>query len=845
MPDTNAANNTIISLENFLDKMSERYKQDFIAKVKEYSYGGINQTGADEYFRTFVTALYNNRIEGIGTYGKYFEGDERNKSRDRRKGRQDLVNAFLQEVSNFIQEFSSLAARGSTLLWSNYAIGRFAADDSDIIKSAGVTDENAQTLNQTQLGKLLDNLKITGLLDEEDTAIGYIWDNQYNVWASMSKEFASKAEGEVHVFVPKNIAAYTVFWNVELPELRKRMQPLENDPKVDKITIHHPTDEALKEIKEIDNKKLLSEEKLKAATNDDEKERLKEEIKQWDKEKKKVMLKTDDNGRPISWQNLDFSEATLEVPDFSNKQKGLFNERELFKRLFQDSNPLLLAKMDNYVRNNKTRGAITISKLTEIARGWRDKTSGNVELYRKIADKYGHIISVPFETTQKIAKGQATDSEIKQYGDKLVKAFQNDLRTRETQSYNDSDIEIVTRLLHQNYTRLQNASSVEMSTKVISKTEIANLVKTEPGAMTVGGFSHFNEYSRNLSAKDAIEQFGLNYQYQDSSGETVKPYLMSVDGRDRTLPFVYYFTTPVTNEIKKQARIPLDPTVKARLEAIANDPNRSNDDELKKMAKELTTPGVYHELTPNTDKNQPRYGTQSDGNQSYAGMLRTTYSTADSQLSPGTMIRAKGPNGEDFKIADWDGLTWTVSPQSTNDLPDWLKGQGRPEDRLNVETELKQWKFLSDDRITPPTNIPGPVRAFMEHHFQTGLDDITIQKVGILDNDASTSTLIKFKPGEYNDTTQEGLRKIANKLGEALKLQYPNSDSQVSISEAVTKINNELPQNSASIKNDLIKLRRPPQVSFADLIAARKTPSRYITGRTPSMSGTRRPSSRR
>ncbi|NES05754.1 MAG: hypothetical protein F6K22_24845 [Okeania sp. SIO2F4] len=113
--------------------------------------------------------------------------------------------------------------------------------------------------------------------------------------------------------------------------------------------------------------------------------------------------------------------------------------------------------------------------------------------------------------------------------------------------------------------------------------------------------------------------------------------------------------------------------MKAKLEAIANGPNRSNNDELKKMAKELTTPGVDHELTPNTDRTKPKYGTQSDGNKSYAGMLRTIYSTADSQLSPGTVIRARGFDGGDFKIADWNGLTWTLSPQSTNDLPDWLK----------------------------------------------------------------------------------------------------------------------------------------------------------------------------
>ncbi|MDY7008274.1 MAG: hypothetical protein SWX82_31200 [Cyanobacteriota bacterium] len=791
MPEANVANTTITSWENFLEKMTEKYQQDFIDKVTEHSDGTIDRARADEYFRTFVKALYDNRIKGVGSYGSYYEGGAAGET-----GRQNLVEAFHQEVSEFIRAFGPVAARGELLLWSSFAIGRFAVDDEDILRSAGVTDENAQPLDRTPIGQLWDVLKIA---TEDDRGIGYIWDNQYNVWASVSKEIAANAEGEVHVFLPKNIGATTIFWNVELPELRNRMAQFTDDPKVTNITIHRLTDDALKRVNEAAD----------------------------DNAKKQVMLESS------SWQNLDFSEASLDVPNLSDRQT----------ELLQDSNPLLLAQIANYVKSSQA-GQITISRLTQIAQSWRNRATANVELYRQIADKYGHFASVPLDIVDKIIRGQAIDADLKKYGNKIVTAFQNDLSTREPQNYNDSDIEIVIRLLHQNYTRLQNASSVEMSTKVISKTEMAKLVRTDPGAMTVGGFSHFNEYSRNLSAKNAIEQFGLDYQYQDSSGETVKPYLMPIGGQDRPLPFVYYFTTPVTNEIKKQGRIPLDPTVKARLEAIANDANRDDNDELKKMAKELTTPGVYHELTPNTDRHKPRYGTQSDGNKSYAGMLRTIYSTADSELSPGTMIRAKGPNGEDFKIADWDGLTWTVSPQSSLDLPTWMQNQGRPEDRLNVETELKQWKLLSDDRITPPTDIPVPVKAFMEHHFQQSLDGITIQKVGTLDNDASTSTLIKFNPGEYNDTTQEGLRKIADKLGDALKLQYPNSNSQASISEAITKINNELPQKSPSIKNDLIRLRRPPQVSFADLIAAQKTPSRYITGRTPSVSG-RRPTSRR
>ncbi|NET04934.1 MAG: hypothetical protein F6K16_09420 [Symploca sp. SIO2B6] len=761
-----------ITLDSFMSAMEKKYKGDFIDKVTRDPFQ-INQQKADEYFRTFVTALYNNRVEGIGPgYGHFYEGGAEGE-----KGRQNLVDAFHHEVSGFFKEFAPVQALGSTLLWSDAKIGRFSADSQEIIKSAGVTDENAQTLNQTKLGKLWDQLKIT---TESDEKIGYIWDHQYNVWTSASKEFAANAEGEVHVFLPKNIGAYTVFWNVELPELRQRMEGFTDDPKVTNITIHHLTDDALQRAR---------------GAGDNEEDR------------RQVLL--DSN----SWENLDFSQASLDVPKFSDKQN----------KLLQDSNPLLLAKMDNYVSTNKTAGTITISKLNEIAQRWRDKAkqsaSAGIELSRKIADKYGHINSVPWDILDKIRQSKATSNELTQYADKLVQAFQNGLSEKQPENYNDSDIEIITRLLHENYTRLQQPSIADKFTKVISKTEIENLLTKRSGDPSLDGFSNFNQYSQRFSAQEAIEQFGLDYQYQNGSGQTIKPYLISEGEEDKTLPFVYYVTTPITDDLKKNTKIPLDPEVKKKLQDIVDDTTRDENDELKKMAQELIADGVYHELTPNTGDDLPKYGTQTDGKKSYAGMLRTTYSTSRAQLSTGAMIRAKGPNGEDFKIADWDGLTWTLSPQSSKDFPDWLTNQGRTEDRLNFNEELKVWKRVGDDQIVPPSNIPAPVRAFMEHHFQTSFADLTIQKVNSTDNDDSTSTVIKFKPGEYDDTTVDGLKKIAEKLDAAVKLKFTNNGNQPDVSKPLTQINDELPTKSVSIKNDLMKLRQP-RTSFADTVNA-------------------------
>ncbi len=133
----------------------------------------------------------------------------------------------------------------------------------------------------------------------------------------------------------------------------------------------------------------------------------------------------------------------------------------------------------------------------------------------------------------------------------------------------------------------------------------------------------------------------------------------------------------------------------------------------------------------------------------------------------------------------------------------------------------------------------------MEHHFQSSLVDITIQKVNNTDNDDSTSTVIKFKPGEYDDTTENGLKKIGKKLGDGVSLRVSNTGNQPNVSKTIKDINNELLTKYVSIKNDLMMLRRP-QVSFADTVkAAMKFKPRYTTRRSPSVSGTRRPSSRR
>ncbi|WP_089721548.1 hypothetical protein [Candidatus Entotheonella palauensis] len=137
--------NVIPEFDSFMASMSAAYREDFVKHIIAQRTGkgdGISNAQANGYFDRFVRALYDYRIDDLSKgygYGSYVEGGDAHRGGE--TGRQELVTAFHQEMRDVITKFGDIASNGQTLLWSSMAIGRFAADDREILKAAGVTDQ--------------------------------------------------------------------------------------------------------------------------------------------------------------------------------------------------------------------------------------------------------------------------------------------------------------------------------------------------------------------------------------------------------------------------------------------------------------------------------------------------------------------------------------------------------------------------------------------------------------------------------------------------------------------------------------------------------------------------------
>ena len=317
--------NTDLSAEDFLSSMRERYEADFVKQLAELSNGAIDTERAKTYFQDLANSLYKNRIYGLGEgYGAFSE-----------EQRQELVDVFHQEVSGAINSLGKVAAQGQTFLWSDARIGMFAAAEQEIREAAGVLGAG-ESLEQTQIGKLWGTLEV---IQKPDEALGLNWDRMSQVWNAVSKEFAANATGDIHVFLPKDIGALSIFWNVELPELRKHMSPFTDSPTVNSITIHHPTDEVLTQLRQIDsNQQLLPSEK---------------------QAQKRSLMTLREN-----WQSEDIMDASFEVKSLSEKQKEVIRKT---------ANPWSLALMEVMTERDTARKSITLNQLRDIGNKWRFK----------------------------------------------------------------------------------------------------------------------------------------------------------------------------------------------------------------------------------------------------------------------------------------------------------------------------------------------------------------------------------------------------------------------------------------------------------------------------------------
>ena len=326
---------------HFLNQMRDNYEVDFVRKLREAfrkTFGQDNEMSeskAREYFETFITGLYDKQIPGLSNgYGHYSE-----------EVRQQMVDAFYLQTSALIQSLGDVAAQGCTFLWSNQNIGMFAAAEQAIREAAGVFS-SGQSLGQTSLGKLWGELEI---LKNPDRAMGLTWDKTSQAWNAISKEFAANAEGDVHVFLPKDIGALTIFWNVELPELRQRMVPFMDPPKVNEITLHSPKDQTLIQLLEIDKNETFTEAQ---------------------KQEKKRELMT----IPNNWESSKIKDTSIEIP---GNQLTETQKEELKQVLKNSLNPRHLALVESLTQSNISVKSITLNKLSNIGARWRINTLYN------------------------------------------------------------------------------------------------------------------------------------------------------------------------------------------------------------------------------------------------------------------------------------------------------------------------------------------------------------------------------------------------------------------------------------------------------------------------------------
>ncbi len=315
----------------------------------------------------------------------------------------------------------------------------------------------------------------------------------------------------------------------------------------------------------------------------------------------------------------------------------------------------------------------------------------------KLVKKYG--ISTDFLT-----KTDATEDEVNTYikeAENLVEKFKKGLRQMELKDYKDIDpidIEIIMAMIDANYLNFKNKN--ESYSKVISETDVENLLSMRRGAPTIWSFSALNRHYENLSPQQIISQFGLDYQYQ-KDGKTVTPYLVTEDTMEGNRkhwrqPFVFILETPMNEHIRASAKLPVDPRIMEWFKTMANDTKVSA--ETREEAKDFLARNKHNihliarntgdqELNqkykdreikindaPYTGNTAPQYGNKLEGQRAYADVIQEMYLTEASPISPGAKIYAKFPKpgvdaeradlpagSEQVEIAEWDGTQWKIT----------------------------------------------------------------------------------------------------------------------------------------------------------------------------------------
>ncbi|WP_437745568.1 hypothetical protein WMF39_11415 [Sorangium sp. So ce1504] len=200
----------------------------------------------------------------------------------------------------------------------------------------------------------------------------------------------------------------------------------------------------------------------------------------------------------------------------------------------------------------------------------------------KILEKYGTLHGISKELVERVFENKATPEELKNYEEnavRLVDHFVTDMRRTELKDLSRLDKQIVTAIDATNYVNFQRSD--EPYAKVVPGETVIGLLKNNnPPAFF--GFGASRGRSENLSPVQIVPQFGLDYTGSD--------YVIKDGDISRPVPFLFIMVTPMTEALKKQFRVPLDPLIFDAMEGIAND--TEEDPILREMGSLMTRPDV-------------------------------------------------------------------------------------------------------------------------------------------------------------------------------------------------------------------------------------------------------------
>ncbi|CAD5981027.1 eCIS core domain-containing protein [Planktothrix agardhii] len=251
----------IIQTEALEHERDNKYKGRFAEALRKKVKREIPEGEMDSIWQTFTSAMKNNQISFPGwtkekgseiNWGKldYYD-KEKAEGWDKTEIQLAKLEAFRKDIEFLTKLVETDQGEelqiNNVTLWSDINIGRPAANNPELNKKMSVVN-GGTPLNKMSMGALLDlfavgasegdtpdlkpdlkNVKGDLLLNDNNPYMQ--WGGSFNVWAAVSANFAAKATGEVHVYVPWGAKTDSVFWTAELPELQK-------NPAVTGIFIH-------------------------------------------------------------------------------------------------------------------------------------------------------------------------------------------------------------------------------------------------------------------------------------------------------------------------------------------------------------------------------------------------------------------------------------------------------------------------------------------------------------------------------------------------------------------------------------------------------------------------------